>query len=92
MQEPMAVASRSVGEKLSPRPWLSTGASVTSQLDQYNLSDAAGGGRGNNSPWTNPQVMERMRQQSPITNASMKACMVFLLAFRYLTNWVIPPS
>ena len=47
-----------------------TGASVTSQLDQYNLSDSAGGARGNNSPWTNPQVMERMRQQSPITNAS----------------------
>ena len=46
-----------------------TGASVTSQLDQYNLSDAGGGGRGNNSPWTNPDVMERMRQQSPITNA-----------------------
>ena len=46
-----------------------TGASVTSQLDQYNLSDGAGGGRGNNSPWTNADVMERMRQQSPITNA-----------------------
>jgi dipeptidyl aminopeptidase/acylaminoacyl peptidase len=46
-----------------------TGASVTNQLDQYNLSDSAGGGRGNNSPWVNPQVMERMRQQSPITNA-----------------------
>ena len=46
-----------------------TGASVTSQLDQYNLSDGAGGGRGNNSPWVNPDVMERMRQQSPITNA-----------------------
>lgn len=47
-----------------------TGASVTSQLDQYNLSDAVGGPRGTNSPWTNPQVMDRMRQQSPITNAS----------------------
>ena len=46
-----------------------TGASVTSQLDQYNLSDGAGGGRGNSSPWVNPDVMERMRQQSPITNA-----------------------
>jgi len=46
-----------------------TGASVTNQLDQYNLSDSAGGG-GNGSPWTNPQVMERMRQQSPITNAN----------------------
>lgn len=45
-----------------------TGASVTNQLDQYNLSDSAGGGNG--SPWTNPQVMERMRQQSPITNAN----------------------
>jgi dipeptidyl aminopeptidase/acylaminoacyl peptidase len=46
-----------------------TGASVTNQLDQYNLSDSAGGG-GNGSPWTNPQVMERMRAQSPITNAN----------------------
>jgi dipeptidyl aminopeptidase/acylaminoacyl peptidase len=46
-----------------------TGASVTNQIDQYNLSDSAGGG-GNGSPWTSPQVMERMRQQSPITNAS----------------------
>jgi dipeptidyl aminopeptidase/acylaminoacyl peptidase len=46
-----------------------TGASVTNQVDQYNLSDSAGGG-GNGSPWTSPQVMERMRQQSPITNAS----------------------
>jgi dipeptidyl aminopeptidase/acylaminoacyl peptidase len=45
-----------------------TGASVTNQLDQYNLSDSAGGGNG--SPWTNPQVLERMRQQSPITNAN----------------------
>jgi dipeptidyl aminopeptidase/acylaminoacyl peptidase len=46
-----------------------TGASVTNQLDQYNLSDSAGGG-GGGSPWTNPQVMERMRAQSPITNAN----------------------
>jgi dipeptidyl aminopeptidase/acylaminoacyl peptidase len=46
-----------------------TGASVTNQLDQYNLSDSAGGG-GNGSPWTNPQVMDRMRQQSPITSAN----------------------
>jgi dipeptidyl aminopeptidase/acylaminoacyl peptidase len=45
-----------------------TGASVTNQLDQYNLSDSAGGGNG--SPWTNPQVMDRMRQQSPITTAN----------------------
>ena len=28
MQVPRAVATRSVGEKLSPRPWLSLGASV----------------------------------------------------------------
>ena len=28
MQEPSAVATRSVGENDSPRPWLSTGASV----------------------------------------------------------------
>ena len=47
-----------------------TGASVTNQLDQYDLSDAAGAGRGNNSPWVNPDAMERMRQQSPITNAN----------------------
>jgi dipeptidyl aminopeptidase/acylaminoacyl peptidase len=46
-----------------------TGASVTNQLDQYNLSDGAGAGRGNNSPWLNTQVMDRMRAQSPITNA-----------------------
>ena len=30
MHAPSAVATRSVGEKLSPLPWLSTGASVTS--------------------------------------------------------------
>lgn len=47
-----------------------TGASVTNQLDQYDLSDSAGGARGNNSPWVNPDVMERMRQQSPITSAN----------------------
>jgi len=47
-----------------------TGASVTSQLDQYNLSDGAGGGRGNNSPWVSSDAMERMRAQSPITYAS----------------------
>ena len=29
MQVPRAVATRSVGEKDSPRPWLSSGASVT---------------------------------------------------------------
>jgi dipeptidyl aminopeptidase/acylaminoacyl peptidase len=46
------------------------GAPVTNQLDQYNLSDGAGGGRGNSSPWVNPQVMERMRAQSPITYAA----------------------
>ena len=51
-----------------------TGASVTNELDQYNLSDSAGGGRGNNSPWVSPQAMDRMRAQSPITYASkMKA-------------------
>jgi dipeptidyl aminopeptidase/acylaminoacyl peptidase len=47
-----------------------TGASVTNQIDQYDLSDGAGAGRGNNSPWVSPDAMERMRQQSPITNAS----------------------
>ena len=31
MQAPKAVATRSVGEKLSPLPWLSSGASVTSE-------------------------------------------------------------
>ena len=46
-----------------------TGASVTNQLDQYNLSDGASGPRGAASPWVNAIVMERMRQQSPITNA-----------------------
>ena len=34
MQAPRAVATRSVGEKLSPRPWLSTGASVTSVVPE----------------------------------------------------------
>ena len=37
------------------------GASVTNQLDQYKLSDGAGGGRGNNSPWVSQQAMDRMR-------------------------------
>ncbi len=43
-----------------------TGASVTNQLDQYNLSDGARGGRGDTSPWVNPEVMQRMHEQSPI--------------------------
>jgi dipeptidyl aminopeptidase/acylaminoacyl peptidase len=47
-----------------------TGASVTNQLDQYNFSDGAGGGRGNNSPWVSAEAMERMRAQSPITYAN----------------------
>ena len=47
-----------------------TGASVTNQLDQYNLSDGAGGGRGANSPWVSAQAMERMHAQSPITYAA----------------------
>ena len=47
-----------------------TGASVTNQLDQYNFSDGAGGGRGNNSPWVSQQAMDRMREQSPITYAA----------------------
>ncbi len=47
-----------------------TGASVTSQLDQYNLSDGAGSGRGNNSPWVSADALERMRAQSPITYAA----------------------
>ena len=46
-----------------------TGASVTNRLDQYNFSDSAGGG-GGNSPWTNPQNMERTMAQSPISAAS----------------------
>ena len=41
MQEPQAVATRSVGEKVSPLPWLSTGASVAA-------SDPEG-------PWTDLQ-------------------------------------
>ena len=45
-----------------------TGASVTNRLDQYNFSDSAGGGGGGgNSPWTNPQNMERTMAQSPIS-------------------------
>jgi dipeptidyl aminopeptidase/acylaminoacyl peptidase len=48
-----------------------TGASVTNRLDQYNFSDSAGGGGGGgNSPWTNPQNMERTMAQSPISAAS----------------------
>jgi dipeptidyl aminopeptidase/acylaminoacyl peptidase len=46
-----------------------TGASVTNRLDQYNFSDSAGGG-GGNSPYTNPQNMERTLAQSPISAAS----------------------
>jgi dipeptidyl aminopeptidase/acylaminoacyl peptidase len=45
------------------------GAAVTDQIDQSYLGDGAGGGRGaNNSPWVNPQAMERMREQSPISS------------------------
>jgi dipeptidyl aminopeptidase/acylaminoacyl peptidase len=46
------------------------GAAVTDLLDQYNLSDSSGGRGGNGSPWVNPDAMERMRAQSPITYAS----------------------
>jgi dipeptidyl aminopeptidase/acylaminoacyl peptidase len=45
------------------------GASVTDQVDQYNLGDG-NGNRGNGSPWVDPKVMERMRDQSPITYAA----------------------
>jgi dipeptidyl aminopeptidase/acylaminoacyl peptidase len=45
------------------------GAAVTDQLDQQTFSDGAGG-RGQNSPWLNPQAMERVRAQSPITYAA----------------------
>ncbi len=46
------------------------GAAVTDQLDQQTLSDGAGGRGGQNSPWLNPQAMERVRAQSPITYAA----------------------
>lgn len=47
------------------------GAAVTDRIDQSNLGDG-GGGRGGaaNSPWLNPQAMERERAQSPITYAA----------------------
>jgi dipeptidyl aminopeptidase/acylaminoacyl peptidase len=46
------------------------GAAITDQLDQQTLSDGAGGRGGQNSPWLNPQSMERARAQSPITYAA----------------------
>jgi dipeptidyl aminopeptidase/acylaminoacyl peptidase len=46
------------------------GAAVTDRLDQQTLSDGAGGRGGQNSPWLNPQAMERERAQSPITYAA----------------------
>jgi dipeptidyl aminopeptidase/acylaminoacyl peptidase len=46
------------------------GAAVTDRLDQQTLSDSAGGRGGQNSPWLNPQAMERVRAQSPITYAA----------------------
>jgi dipeptidyl aminopeptidase/acylaminoacyl peptidase len=46
------------------------GAAVTDQLDQQTFSDGAGGRGGQNSPWLNPQAMERVRAQSPITYAA----------------------
>ncbi len=49
------------------------GAAVTDQLDQSTLGDGTNA-RGANSPWINPQAMERARAQSPITSAAkMKA-------------------
>jgi dipeptidyl aminopeptidase/acylaminoacyl peptidase len=45
------------------------GASVTDELDQQTLGDGAGGRGGANSPWVNSQVMDRDREQSPLTYA-----------------------
>ena len=56
------------------------GAAVTDQIDQSFLSDGAGPGRGGNVPWSNPQVAERMREQSPISSVSKIKVPTLILA------------
>jgi dipeptidyl aminopeptidase/acylaminoacyl peptidase len=54
------------------------GAAVTDQIDQQNLSDGAG--RGGGTLYVNPQAMDRVRQQSPITYASKIKAPTLILA------------
>jgi dipeptidyl aminopeptidase/acylaminoacyl peptidase len=65
-----------------PEVWKAgvAGAAVTDRLDQQNFSDGAGGRGGNNSPWVNPQVMERERAQSPISYAHKIKAPTLILA------------
>jgi dipeptidyl aminopeptidase/acylaminoacyl peptidase len=46
------------------------GAAVTDRLHQYNLGDGNGNKENGGSPWVEPESMERMRAQSPITYAA----------------------
>ena len=57
------------------------GAAVTDRLDQQSFSDGAGGrGGGSTSPWVNPEVMAREREQSPITYAGKIKAPTLILA------------
>lgn len=56
------------------------GAAVTDRLDQQNFSDGAGSRGGDNSPWINPEVMDRERAQSPITYAAKVKAPTLILA------------
>jgi dipeptidyl aminopeptidase/acylaminoacyl peptidase len=56
------------------------GAAVTDQIDQSYLSDGAGGRGGQNTPWSNPQVAERMREQSPISSVAKMKTPTLILA------------
>jgi dipeptidyl aminopeptidase/acylaminoacyl peptidase len=55
------------------------GAAVTDQIDQQNFSDGAGG-RGNASPWVNPDRMTSVRDQSPISYAGKIKAPTLILA------------
>jgi dipeptidyl aminopeptidase/acylaminoacyl peptidase len=54
------------------------GAAVTDQIDQQNLSDGAG--RGGGTIYVDPQAMDRVRQQSPITYAAKIKAPTLILA------------
>jgi dipeptidyl aminopeptidase/acylaminoacyl peptidase len=58
------------------------GAAVTDQIDQQYLSDGAGPGRGRggNTPWTNPQVAERLQRDSPISAVGKMKTPTLILA------------
>lgn len=65
-----------------PEVWKAgvAGAAVTDRIDQQNFSDGAGGRGGTNSPWVNPEAMDRERAQSPISYAAKIKAPTLILA------------